>query len=165
MQFRGWFLSLPGAGMTLASTFAGEMIPKQYHAALFWLGIALIVVGIAATIWQNVGKRQRPDYVKWDARNDFALQDLACLWIDVEPSKHLDWRARRQYRKLEAAISRRELQVKRNDLREVIAGSYRKPEGYTVKATPSWRVSRQDAIMYAGQINARPPFLFPKERI
>lgn len=115
---------------------------------------------------QNIKEgRARPDYTKWDAISDFTLGQVACLWIDREPLQHLGADEVAVFRKLEQYVSNRTLVVKRDDLREVIGDSFRKQEGHIVKASPKWRVERNDLLMLAVLVGEKPPFLYPKERI
>ena len=107
----------------------------------------------------------RPDYAKWDKLSDFRLDHAACLWIDREPSQHLDDDETAVFRKLEGHVSNRTLEVKRDDLREVISDAFRKADGHVVKANPEWRVERSSLLSLAVTLGEKPPFLYKKERI
>ena len=107
----------------------------------------------------------RPDYTKWDRLSDFRLDHAACLWIDREPSQHLDNDETAVFRKLEVCVTSGALKVKRDDLREVIADAFRKSEGHVVKANPEWRADRSSLLLLADQLSEKPPFLYKKERV
>lgn len=107
----------------------------------------------------------RPDYAKWDKLSDFRLDHVACLWIDREPSQHLDSDETAVFKKLEDYITSGALGVKRDDLREVISDAFRKSEGHVVKANPEWRADRSSLLSLAVKLGEKPPFLFKKERV
>ena len=120
----------------------------------------------SATAWvQRHPSHTRPDYAKWDKFTDFRLDNTACLWIDREPSQHLDEEEAAIFRMLERHVSDGSLPVKRNDKRDLIAGSVRKPAGHVVKAKPDWIVERNELLMLAMTLNEKPPFLYKTERI
>ena len=108
---------------------------------------------------------KRPDYAKWDLISDFRLGDVACLWIDREPSQHLGVDETAAFRKLEGHVSDRTLALKGNDQRELIGNAFRKADGYVVKSNPEWRVNRNALLSLAVTLEEKPPFLYKKERV
>ena len=172
-----WFAAPVGAGMTLASTFAGELIPQAYHPLLFWVGIGLIVFGIfggAAQYWwfPRPNKRDAPqrlsliDFQELDKKQDFQLYELAGYWVNEKPSLPLSKKTAIPFAIMQEAIETKNLKVIKDDNREIlIDAAKRVNHGLRPDANPHWRVARQDAVSYANSRGEQPAFLFPKRRI
>lgn len=151
-------------GCTLVA--AALMVEASQMAAV------LLVVGIVLVLGGTVGgylewrKGRTPRYDVWDKRAEFRLWEAACLWAGQEPSKPLSWAARRRLDTLKAAVENETLKVAQPSKREfVYVVSDKRRHGKPMTISPDWLVTRDALRSYAGEIRAKPKFLFPAERI
>jgi hypothetical protein len=154
-------------------TVASMMWPQIEPTTGYWLIGVSAATGFGCLVLSFVLPQSKDappnlstsDYSEIDKLQYFTLNEMASFWGCERASIPLSRKAKKRFSRMEADIESKKLSVIRDDLREVIADAYnRVHHGKKTSANPKWRITRDDAMAYAGTISERPAFLFPKER-